>query len=182
LCSQRLSLDVHCEWRRGYGGNAPPLSALPFGPVFPPQQEGRMLEHSRSFSPIEAIRQWYRNWSGRSATREFEYCGAEAIERMAHDVGISAGELRDLTRKGSESADLLLCRMTALDLDQTEVLRTEPQTFQDLQRVCTMCESHKRCARDLARDSANPVWNDYCPNAGTLMALNGHPWAARREW
>jgi hypothetical protein len=28
-------LGVHCEWRRGYGGNAPPLSALPFGPVFP---------------------------------------------------------------------------------------------------------------------------------------------------
>ena len=34
----------------------------------------------------------------------------------------------------------------------------------------------------LARDSADPAWQDYCPNAATLMALNALPWRARREW
>jgi hypothetical protein len=29
--------------------------------------------------------------------------------------------------------------MAALDLDQNEVARTERATFQDLQRVCTVC-------------------------------------------
>src|SRR5262249_2242005 len=72
-------------------------------------------------------------------------------------------------------------RMAALDLDRNEVSRTEPRTFQDLQRVCTMCNHHRRCSRDLARDSADPAWEDYCPNAATLMALNALPWRARTE-
>jgi hypothetical protein len=141
-----------------------------------------MLEQSKNHSPIEAIRQWYRDWSKRSPTREFEYCGDENVERMAHDVGMSAGELRDLTRKGSESADLLLCRMAALDLDVDEVARIERATFQDLQRVCSMCDCHNRCARELMRNSADPAWKDYCPNVQTLTALNALPWTARREW
>ncbi len=141
-----------------------------------------MLEQLRRHSPIAAIRQWYRDWSKRSSALEFEYCGDEALERMAHDAGMSIGELRNLTHKGPQSADLMLCRMTALDLDADEVARTERATFQDMQRVCSMCDCHKRCARDLMRDSADPAWKDYCPNVQTLTALNALPWTARREW
>jgi hypothetical protein len=97
------------------------------------------------------------------------------VERLAKDVGVSASELRRLVNLGPDSADLLLRRMAALDLDRNELSRTEPRTFQDLQRVCTMCNSHRRCSRDLARDSADPAWQDYCPNAATLMALNALP-------
>ena len=35
---------------------------------------------------------------------------------------------------------------------------------------------------DLARDPADPAWQDYCPNAATLTALNALPWRARSEW
>jgi hypothetical protein len=101
---------------------------------------------------------------------------------MAKDVGVSASELRTVARFGPEAADLLLRRMAALDLARNEVAQTEPATFQDLQRVCTMCESHRRCARNFARDSADPDWKDYCPNAATLIALSALPWAERREW
>jgi len=101
---------------------------------------------------------------------------------MAQDAGVSVTEFRRLVKESPESADLLLQRMASLDLDRGEVSRIEPQTFRDLQRVCTMCESRGRCARDLKRDSADPVWEDYCPNADTLMALNKLPWAARREY
>ena len=65
--------------------------------------------------------------------------------------------------------------MAALDLDPEEVSQTEPRTFQDLQRVCTLCDDHRRCARDLSRNSAIPAWKDYCPNAETLMALSAMP-------
>lgn len=91
-------------------------------------------------------------------------------------------DLRRLASLGPESADLLLRRMAALDLDRNEVSRVARGTFHDLQLACTMCESHGLCARELARDSANPAWKDYCPNAATLIALNALPWAARREW
>jgi hypothetical protein len=95
---------------------------------------------------------------------------------------MSAKELRQLAQHGPHSADPLLRRMAALDLDRNEVAQTEPQTFQDLQRVCTLCASHRQCARDMARDLNDPAWEDYCPNVATLKMLNAMPWAARREW
>ena len=137
-----------------------------------------LLGGQKSWSPIEAILQWCRDWTRRDAL-ELKCCGEEEIEHIAKDVGVSVTQLRALASRGPEAADLLLSRMAALDLDPNEVSRIELRTFRDLQRVCTMCESHRRCARDLARDSAIPAWKDYCPNAATLMALNGLPWAAR---
>jgi hypothetical protein len=92
-----------------------------------------------------------------------------------------ASEIRRLANLGPESAELLSRRMAALQLDRKEVAQTHPQTFRDLQRVCTLCESHRQCARDLSRDSGDPGWEDYCPNAATLRALNARPRASRRE-
>lgn len=135
----------------------------------------------KSWSPIEAILQWCRDWSKGDIATKLKCFGEEEVARMAKDVGVSASELRMLARLGPEAADLLLKRLAALGLDPNEVSRTERQTFQDLQRLCAMCESHRRCARDLARDSADPAWKDYCPNAATLIALNALPWPARRE-
>ena len=136
----------------------------------------------KSPSPIKAISQWLRDWARKSSALELRCCGEEEVERMARDIGMSASELRKIAALGPGSADLLLRRMAALDLDRKEVSRTESRTFQDLQRVCTMCSSKRRCKRDLAHDSDDPVWQDYCPNAATLMALNALPWRARSEW
>src|SRR6516165_7066090 len=134
-------------------------------------------------SLTKAISQWWREWTRRASARfELKCCGEEEVERMAKDVGLSASELRSVAKLGPASADLLLRRMAALDLDRKEVSRTEPRTFQDLQRVCSMCRSHRRCKRDLAHDAADPAWQDYCPNAATLMALNAMPWRSRAEW
>lgn len=106
----------------------------------------------KSWSPTKAILQWWRGWTRRSAARlELRCRGEDEVERMAKDVGVSACELRRLASLGPDSADLLLRRMAALDLDRNEVSRTEPRAFQDLQRVCTMCNHHRRCRRDLAR-------------------------------
>ena len=139
-----------------------------------------MLDLQKSHSPLAAIWQWCRGLA--SSASSFATCDEEAIERMAHDIGISGSELRKLAGFGPASADLLFQRMAALDLDQNEVAKTDRATFQDLQRVCTMCDCHRRCARDLARDPLDPVWKDYCPNASTLTALNALPWMVRQEW
>ena len=134
-------------------------------------------------SLIKAVSQWWREWARRASARfELKCCGEEEVERMARDIGLSSSELRRLASLGPDSADLLLRRMAALDLDRKEVSQTEPRTFQDLQRVCSMCNHHRRCRGDLARDADDPAWHDYCPNASTLMALNALPWRARSEW
>jgi len=101
---------------------------------------------------------------------------------MAHDLGLPVSELRKLAEHGPEAADLLARRMAELNLDKNEVAAGVPRTLQDLQRVCTMCESHRQCARDLARDPADQAWENYCPNAAVLKMLNGLPWVARSEW
>jgi uncharacterized protein DUF6455 len=136
----------------------------------------------KTWSPIAPIWQWWRDWGGQNVALDLECCPKEEIERMARDLRMPASELLSASHRGPEAADLLRRRMATLDLDQNEVFRTEPGTLRDLQRGCTMCASHRRCARDLARDPGTPAWKDYCPNVATLMALDATPWASRREW
>ena len=100
---------------------------------------------------------------------------------MAHDAGVTTGEFHQLVRRGPRSADLLLKRMAALDLDKNEVVKLEPHVFRDLQRVCTMCEQQGRCRYDLMHDPNNPEWKHYCPNAETLNDLDALPWSSRSE-
>ena len=129
-------------------------------------------------SPVEVISQWWQVWTNNSPAQvELTCCAEGKVERIAKDIGMPASEIRRLASLGPESAELLLRRMTALDLDRKEVAQVEPQAFRDLQRICTLCESHRQCARDLLRDASNPAWEDYCPNVATLRVLNAMPWS-----
>ena len=110
------------------------------------------------------------------------HCAEKEVESIARDNGISASDFRALVSLGPNASDLLERRMAVLDLDPVEVSEIAPQTFRDLQRVCSFCQSHRRCLRDLARDPGKPEWKDYCPNVETLMALDAMPWTSRREW
>jgi hypothetical protein len=51
------------------------------------------------------------------------------------------------------------------------VLHADPMVVRDLERVCTVCGSKRRCDRDLAHHPDDPVWRTYCPNVQTLEAL-----------
>lgn len=133
-------------------------------------------------SALQTLLARCKAWFKRTSDSDFGCCGEAEIARMASDIRMSAAELRAMARKGPQAADLLLRRMADLDLDPKEVAHLEPATFRDLQRVCSMCKSHRRCAWDFARGASPPVWDRYCPNTGTLAALNGMPWTARREW
>jgi hypothetical protein len=139
-----------------------------------------MSKEHRVYSPFEAIREWYRGFARSRST--LAQCEVEGADRMAHDIGVSTAELHELASRGPHSADLLCRRMEVLDLDENEIAHTERATFQDMQRVCSLCDCKKRCARDLGRNPDDPVWKDYCSNAQTLTALGALPWASRREW
>jgi hypothetical protein len=127
----------------------------------------------------QALTRWWSEWSAGNPLGD---CDNGDVERMASDIGVSTAEFRELATYGANSADLLLDRMTALDLDRNEVSAMVPASLQDMKRVCSLCKQHRRCARDLSRNAADPVWKDYCPNVATLLALDAMPWAARREW
>jgi predicted acylesterase/phospholipase RssA len=121
---------------------------------------------------FNAVARWWRNWmAARAGVAMLNCCGAEETERIAHDVGVSASELRALAGKWPDSAELLNHRLIVLGLDPGEIGRSEPQVLADLQRVCTMCTSTGECAHHLARNPSDPIWREYCPNVMTLDAL-----------
>lgn len=127
-------------------------------------------------SMIGNIVHWFRDWSNRSARfSELESCGKEEAARIAQDVGVSLSELCTLASKSPNAADLLYLRMEALHIDKDEIARSEPGLLRDLQRLCTTCGHHKRCARDLAEGATNSAWRAYCPNAWTLHRLFRKP-------
>jgi len=141
------------------------------------------LSEKKRRSAGETLRQWWQAWTSNGPALVNPSCSAESeVERIATDIGMSVSELRELAKLGPESAELLLRRMAAIDLDRKEVAQVQPETFRDLERICSLCESHRHCAHDLLRDASNPKWEHYCPNVATLKALNALPWASRREW
>lgn len=129
--------------------------------------------------PLRTFVRWCRNID--TASR-LDACGEQEIEHIAKDIGLAPAELLDLAGAGEQAADLLPRRMAMLDLDPDEVGRISPRILQDLQRVCTLCRSQRRCARDPGRHATDPAWKTYCPNFGTLTALDAMPWSSRSEW
>ena len=115
---------------------------------------------------------WWRNWNGRRKARlDLDCCGAVEVERIARDMGVSGADLSILAGKWPNAADLLYWRMTEVHLDRKEITQREPEVMRDLQRVCTVCGSKRRCEHELAKNPSDPAWQRYCPNAATLSAL-----------
>jgi hypothetical protein len=118
------------------------------------------------------IARWWQEWTNRRRTMmQLDCCGAAEVERMAHDVGVSSGELCALAGRWPDAADPLKRRLAVLDLDPDDIRRREPQTLHDLQRVCTLCMNKRECVHDLAAKPSSVAWRGYCPNVMTLDAL-----------
>ena len=124
--------------------------------------------YSAFSSLIAAVRGWARN---RRRDLHLDECVSYEIARMAREVGLSPSELRRMSKLKPDAAKLLLDRMAALHLDPETLAKNDPSTMRDLQRLCSNCISKKRCERDLASHRDDPAWRQYCPNAGTLDAL-----------
>ena len=72
--------------------------------------------------------------------------------------------------------ELLACRMAMLGLDPDTIESGESYIFAEIRRRCANCWAREACAVDLKRDPNNPVWETYCPNSDTLIALAQAQW------
>jgi hypothetical protein len=102
---------------------------------------------------------------------ELNRCDDRDVARIARDLSLTAGELHMLARRRAQSPLLLYRRMADLGMDRADVARTQPEIMRDLQKLCAMCDSKRRCARDFARGADRSIWHAYCPNDGTLNSL-----------
>jgi hypothetical protein len=116
------------------------------------------------------IDQRYRHWRARGIyMAQLAGSNSSEVEQLGSDLRLSPGELRDLVAAGPLSSNLLGRRMQVIGLDSPTAV--DPQLKRELERCCSLCESKRECARDLAQDPASPRWAEYCPNEPTLNAL-----------
>ena len=123
-----------------------------------------------------AVSGWFakrwRDWKRkRRAIAEIASFKSAERERLAHDIGVSEADFCILAGKWPDASTLLSQRLEQLKLDAADIGEAEPQVLRDLQRVCTLCVSKRKCKHDLAMRPSSPAWQDYCPNTLTLRAL-----------
>jgi hypothetical protein len=116
-------------------------------------------------------RRW-RDWKRRRKTAaEVSLFDNGEKERLAHDIGVSGADFCILAGKWPDASALLSQRLNQLKLDPGRILDAEPQVMRDLQRVCSLCASKRKCKHYFATNPAGLAWRDFCPNAHTLGAL-----------
>jgi len=82
-------------------------------------------------------------------------------------------QIRDV-RSGSRD-DLLGCRLAMLGLDGA-IADRDSELFEIIKRRCLACDVRQACELDLRRDPNDPVWETYCPNTASLIALTEAWW------
>jgi hypothetical protein len=123
-------------------------------------------------SAIDKIVHWlHQHAKHEAAQMELASCGCEEVARIAHDFGLSSGELMDAAGRGPHAADELPRMMATLGIDPAYIDKKHPALMRDLQRVCGMCKSKTECDNDLAAGQAAAHYHEYCVNAETLDDL-----------
>jgi len=131
-----------------------------------------LLVGKRDWSVIGWFRRRFENWAqGRRSLSDLDHMGREETARAAHDLRLSSSDLVRLADRGPKAADLLPHRLAAQHIDPQQLAHTDPAVLHDMQRLCTMCASKGRCARDLAEHPDDPEWRRYCPNVVTIDAV-----------
>ena len=91
--------------------------------------------------------------------------------QIAKDLNLSPPELYAISTGGNLSGDLLNKRMAEYGLSPEVLKKQHPEVSRDLERVCGMCSSKRRCASEFEQQGSDPSRSDYCPNTQTLQAL-----------
>jgi hypothetical protein len=109
---------------------------------------------------------WWRNL--RAGLARFNELDGGTLGIIAKDVGLSAGQLQTVAARGPNAADQVQLRLEALHLHDSTV---SGDVMRDLERVCTVCDSKRKCKRDFVHFPDDAAWEAYCPNASTFDAL-----------
>ena len=124
-----------------------------------------MSTHTAVEALLVRVRDWWR------AQNELAGINLDELDRVAGDLGMSAGALKGLVARGPDTANLLYERMHALGISKADVDHAAQGVMRDLQKTCACCNEKGVCEEDLEECPSDPVWKRYCPNAVTLESL-----------
>ena len=119
---------------------------------------------------LNSIADWVNNYRN-AASGGLSHCDRDEVAQIANDIGMSPGELRELSTRGPGAADLVQKMLVALGVDPMVLADKNPLVMRDLQRLCSNCGDKGRCAHELADGTAAAHFHEFCPNAFTLEAL-----------
>jgi uncharacterized protein YjiS (DUF1127 family) len=129
-------------------------------------------EGSEEEADMNSMIATFRNWLTRMRQRaELDRFSASEFRALAQDVGLAPSDLRRVTEGNPHAGELMPRRMAALGIHAEELAQALPGLYRDMQRVCAACRMYGRCKRDLDRGTLGAAWDEYCPNAGTLIEL-----------
>jgi hypothetical protein len=141
-------------------------------PLEAPMPTEPYTDQMRSYPRVEAFIDMFFDWvKHRREIAETCNCDARDLSRIAHDLGVSPGDLDELVRRGQHAADELPRLMKQLKLDPESIARTQALVMHDMERVCAQCSSKARCDQDLAQGTSQQHYDEYCGNALTLQSL-----------
>ncbi len=110
---------------------------------------------------------WIRH---RRERAELDAMSSDDLGRLAHDIGVSAGELERMVDAGHDP-DRLSEMLRALGFDEAALARAEPAILRDMQRLCSLCDTVGTCRHALDAGIAPTTYRSFCVNAATFEAL-----------
>ena len=131
-----------------------------------------MTVENQAPSVVERLTNTFSDWlKHRRELNEMHQLTVTDFCRIANDLRLSPAALDELVRHGPYAADELPRLLAALNISAQDLLRIEPLVAQDMERVCTLCESKRQCDRDLASGASAEHYQEYCLNAPTIAQL-----------
>jgi len=114
---------------------------------------------------------WRRLLNSRESMAELAAYPPNDLQHIAQDIELGPATLRSLSCNHPGPNELMPRRLQQLGLDPAYLKIDRTATYRELERVCALCKSWRRCARDLANDEVQAGMGSYCLNAFTIDTL-----------
>jgi len=92
----------------------------------------------------------------------------ETLEAIAHDVGLSVGDLEEAMQSDPDSMGRVAKMMAQFHINKGDVAKFAPSTERDIIRLCSQCEHKSRCDHELEAGTAAEHAHEFCLNASAF--------------
>lgn len=118
---------------------------------------------------IDRLCHWIKQ---RRELNELNHLDSGEFKRMAHELGLTSGDLDTLVRKGAQGAEELPELLRALGFDEAAIARIQPPVLMEMRHACADCAHKRACRSDLAAHTAAANYENYCANANDIALLS----------
>lgn len=121
---------------------------------------------------IDAIVSFFtRSFQKLRAAQELRDLPATEVSAIARDLCLTQDQLESLMSAEVGFPKPLKGMLALLKIDDRMLQQADAGLVRDMQTVCALCSSKRRCARAMRNGKALANFREYCPNSGNLDAI-----------